>query len=148
MDWIDVENEGVSHFGLHPNYLPRDNICFDVFHLCCAITWRLMSNLWKFMMIQAVELILEFTERLLEKFWTMYNIMVWNFNKSFACFIGSELLTLITNIPKIIEFLKEKFYLTKTLKSLCDGLSLWKEITPVISSIEDSEKIQRKEVSV
>ena len=44
-DWVDVSNVGVSHFGLHPDLLPRDSLRFDVFHLRCAITRRLMSNL-------------------------------------------------------------------------------------------------------
>ena len=45
MDWVDVLNIGVSHFGLHPDLLPRDSLCFNVFLLCCAITLLLISNL-------------------------------------------------------------------------------------------------------
>ena len=33
MSWIDIHNQGVSHFGIHPDDLPRDSIRFDVFHL-------------------------------------------------------------------------------------------------------------------
>ena len=33
IDWIDCNNHGVLHFGLHPSLLPRDNIRFDVLHL-------------------------------------------------------------------------------------------------------------------
>ena len=63
MDWVDVENKGVSHFGLHPDVLPRENIRFDVFHLRCAITRRLMTNLRKFLMIHSVDLIMSLPTR-------------------------------------------------------------------------------------
>ena len=45
MDWIDEHNFGVSHLGLHPSLLRRDNIRFDNLHLRCSVTRRLMGNL-------------------------------------------------------------------------------------------------------
>ena len=45
MDWIDVNNIRISHFGIDPNLLRRNDIRFDVFHLRCAITRRLMVYL-------------------------------------------------------------------------------------------------------
>ena len=36
MDWVDKENVGVSHFGLAPSMLRRDNIHFDIF------TWEVL----------------------------------------------------------------------------------------------------------
>ena len=30
-DWIDENNSGISHFGIHPDYLRNDHIRFDVF---------------------------------------------------------------------------------------------------------------------
>ena len=44
-NWADEFNEGITHFGLHYSLLPTSNIRFDVFHLRCAITRRLMSYL-------------------------------------------------------------------------------------------------------
>ena len=75
MSWIDIHNQGVLHFGIHPDDLPRDSIRFDVFHLRCAITRRLMNSLRKFMMTQTVEMIQEFGELILGKFWSDYNIL-------------------------------------------------------------------------
>ena len=65
MDWVDVGNLGVSHLGIHPTNLPCNSIRFDVFHLQCAITRRLMKNLHKFMLMQTVELIIKFLESVL-----------------------------------------------------------------------------------
>ena len=62
IDWVHESNMGISHFGIHPNYLPQDTLSFDVFHLQCAITRRLMNYLRKFIMIQIIEIITEFTD--------------------------------------------------------------------------------------
>ena len=36
MDWMDEKNIGISHYGIHPDQLRRDNIRFDVFFICVA----------------------------------------------------------------------------------------------------------------
>ena len=59
-DWVDKENYGISHFGLHPDLLRCDNIAFDVFHLCCAVIRKPMDYLQKFTMKQSQELQEEF----------------------------------------------------------------------------------------
>ena len=111
MDWVDVSNQGISHFEIHPEYLPRDYLTFDVFHLPCAITCRLMNYLQKFILKQSIEIITEFTE-ILSTIWTDYNVLVWLLNKPFACFVGTELLGFIMKVPVIVRFLKEKFVAT------------------------------------
>ena len=145
MDFVDKENEGISHFGLHPNILPRDSIAFDVFHLRCAITRRLMGNLQTFMLKQSVELIQEFAELILAEFWSPYNILVWNLHKTFQSFIGSELMLFIRYTKNIVGFLRDKFNSTPTLEALCNGLSTWEKITPflVITTIENKEEHER-----
>ena len=49
-DWIDEKNSGISHFGIHPDCLRNDHICFDVFHMTCTITKRLMCCLREFIL--------------------------------------------------------------------------------------------------
>lgn len=139
LDWIDEHNKGVSHYGIHPNLLRRDSLRFDVFHLRCSITRRLMSHLRKFILRSTRDLIEEFSI-LLSKFWSNYNVLVWNLNESFACFKGGELLDFIRNIPCIVKWLKERFVHTDTLLTLCDGLNLWMDISPflVITTVDDN----------
>ena len=148
MNWVDTNmaQKGVSHFGIHPRYLPRESLRFDVFHLRCAITRRLMSFLWKFLMMHNVELIMDFSATILSTFWSNHNVLVWNLNKNFQSFVGTELLAFITNIPIILHFLKSNFHSTTTLKDLCNGLQLWQKITPflVISTIENDKEYQKK----
>ena len=86
MDWIDENNFGISHFGLHPSLLRRDNIRFDIFHLWCSITRRLMGNLQKFVLKQSTELMQCFSNLLLN-FWTDYHLLCWNLEKQFTSFI-------------------------------------------------------------
>ena len=38
MKWNDINNYGVSHFGIHPENLHRDAIIFDMFHLKSSVT--------------------------------------------------------------------------------------------------------------
>ena len=57
MDWLDEYNQGISHFGIHPNLLRRDHLRLDVFHMRCAITRRLMTYLRVFVLGTSTELI-------------------------------------------------------------------------------------------
>ena len=106
MDWVDVENDGISHFGLHPNLLPRDTLCFDIFHLRCAVTRRLLTYLQKFILGTTPALIDEFADILL-KFWSEYSVLLFNMNKTFQAFKGDELLAFIINTKTIVEWLKK-----------------------------------------
>ena len=92
-------------------------------------------------MKQSIETIEEF-DNILSTFWTEYNVLVWNINKSFQSFVGSELLEFITHIDVIVNFLKLKFVETNTLKCLCEGLLLWQKITPFLvqTTVEDKDK--------
>ena len=106
MKWIDDptnENFGISHFGFHPDLLNRDSLRFDVLHLRCSITRRLMTNLQYFMSTQTIEIMIEFS-RLLLTFWNDYKVLIWNLNKPFQAFVGGELLLFINNTDKIISF--------------------------------------------
>ena len=139
-DWVDVKNSGVSHLGLHPDELRRDSIRFDVFHLRCSITRRIMSYLRNYIMKQTTEVMEKFSEMIL-KFWSEYNVMIWNLNKGFSSFIGRELLLFVENIPKIVDFLKKTFVETDHVKDICKGLILLSEITPFLVITEISDNI-------
>ena len=91
--------------------------------------------------MQPVEIILEFSEMILESFWSDYNVLIWNLNKLFQSFIEYELLAFINNTQIIVSFLRSKFHRTNELDNFCQGLEIWESITPffVISTIEDKE---------
>ena len=143
MDWIDEHNCGVSHFGIHPRQLLQDNICFDVFHLRCSITRRVMKHLRQFMLRQTTELMGQFSD-LLRTFWSENNVLIWNLNKKFQSFNGLELLLFNKNSKKIVEFLKDSFHDTNVLRDLCNGILLWAEITPflVLTTINNHDEYQ------
>ena len=145
MDWIDTDNFGISHFGFHPDELRRDSLRFDVFHLRCAVTRRIMSCLRAYMMKQTTDIMSTFSDLLLT-FWSEYNVLIWNINKPFASMTGSKLLSFIEHTPQIIDFLTSNFVATDTLNNLCDSLQLWTEITPflVITTIDDKDDYNKK----
>ena len=141
-NWADTMNYGITHYGVHPSELRRDNIRFDVFHLRCAETRKLMTFLRKFVRCQSYDFQDKF-HRLLHSFWNQYQLLIWRLNKSFTSFQGVELLGFIKNIPSIIELLKSSFTVNHiNVHDICEGLRLWHKITPflVITSISNTEE--------
>ena len=147
MDWCDRENKGITHFEFSPQLLPRSSIRFDVFHLRCAVTRRMMENLRAFLLRSTmdVELAKQFSD-ILNGFWFNYNVLLWNLNRSFRPMIGSELLAFIKNTNKITSFLKEKYQPSPVLADLCKGLVLWEKIAPflVITKIENENNYKNQ----
>ena len=47
--WCDIDNFGITHFGVHPTDLSREHIRFDVFHMRSAITRKLLNRFRSFM---------------------------------------------------------------------------------------------------
>ena len=131
-DWIDEKNSGISHFGIHPDYLRNDHIRFDVFHMTCAITKRLMCCLREFILKQSCDT-MDMFNNIIGSFWGAYNVQVWKLNKDFSSFIGSEVKAFINNIPKIVSFLKNKFLSTEYLCLLIEGMEIWPSLVSFLS---------------
>ena len=133
-DWCDENNSGVTHFGFHPMYLPRDNIRFDIFHLRSALTRKLMENLRKYIHKQSHETIQKFSVVLL-KFWGEYHVSVWRLNKTFSSFNGNEIMAFIRNIKKVVEFMRGNFGSEPEVDAICEGLLAFSEITTFLNIV-------------
>ena len=141
LKWVDEENEGISHFGVHPDLMPRHNIRFDTFHLKCSVTRRLMNNLREFMMNQSTEIIETFNRTVLKCFWNVWHIHVWNNMKSFSKFTGNELALFVSNVSKVNEFISNNFIDVQETRDLMSGLSKWKDIFKFLGiTIIDNEQ--------
>ena len=42
-DWADIYNYGRTHFGVHPERLPFSTLQFDILHMTCQITRKLLD---------------------------------------------------------------------------------------------------------
>ena len=146
LDWCDLENMGITHYGFHPDVLPRGNIRFDIFHLRSAITKMLMEYLRRFIQKQSHEMIQQFSKLMLS-FWGDFHVSVWRLNKKNSSFNGNEILLFIRNIPKILLFLKEKFRSDPDINAICDGLSAWAEVTQFLNIVE-YESVEHFESSI
>ena len=126
---------------MHPQELCQDNIRFDIFHLRCAETRKLMEYLRKYIRVQSFHLQDKF-HALLKLFWTEYEVLVWRLNKPFTTFKGTELLLFIMNLPSTISIMKDNLTDNKHVHNICEGLQLWFDITPffVITIIDDETK--------
>ena len=140
MIFVDKYLKGISHFGIHPDYLPRDKIRFDIFHLRCAITRRVLSQLRKFIMLSSQEIIDKFTT-LLQSFWSEHCVLIMIMMKPLSNLQGRECLNFIKNTDKIIKFMEDTFERTETMINLCKVMELWSDITPflVITKIKNAE---------
>ena len=145
-DWCDENNFGVTHFGIHPDKLPISTIRFDVFHLTCAITRKIMNYLRRFILKQSTDTVKEFSNTILRKFWSDFHVFCWNNKLNFSSFKGNELSLFIVNIPSVNEYLKHKFLATDELSDVVGGLSLMQDLFKFMSItyIDDQEiyKIQ------
>ena len=128
MDGTDKNNEGLSHFGLHPSLLPRDGIRFDTFHLKCSVTRKLMTHLRLFLLNQATEVINLFQDTVLKVFWKDFHLYVWQNKKNFSSFLGNEIALFVANFELIVTFLEENIVITKEVEHIQRGLQLWRDI--------------------
>ena len=124
MTWVDETNQGVSHFGIHPDLLPPDNIRFDCFHMKCAITRKLMNWLRTFLLKQSTEVVEDFSANILKKVWNDFHLYVWRNRKSFASFQGNELALFVGNIEQIAQFLESHFQSTNEIEDFIHSLRL------------------------
>ena len=127
-DWIDKNNSGISHLGIHPKLLPRSSLRFDTFHMKCSITRRLMSTVRNFILNQSTNTIERFSKLVLKSFWNDYHLYVWNNKKSFASLVGNELALFVSNIDEVVEFFNSNFVTTPITNSICNGLKIWLRI--------------------
>ena len=123
--WIDEHNQGVSHFGIHPDLLPRTEIRFDVFHLKCSITKRIMSYLRTFMLNQSNDIGNQFCSSILAKFWNPFHLFVWRTNKAFSSFQGNELALFVANASCIQDFLEKKLVQNTACLDFVQALKSW-----------------------
>ena len=102
MDWVDIQNDGVSHFGIEPDLLPRDSLHFDTFHMKCAVTRKIMGYTRRFFMNQSSEVMDDFCTKVLRTFWKDYHLYVWKNKKNFESFLGSEIALFVGNTDAIV----------------------------------------------
>ena len=48
IDWVDENNEGVSHFRINPSLMTRDGIGLDTFHMKCFVIRKMIIYLRNF----------------------------------------------------------------------------------------------------
>ena len=125
MDWVDIQNDGVSHFGIEPDLLPRDSLRFDTFHMKCAVTRKIMGYTRRFFMNQSSEVMDDFCTKVLRTFWKDYHLYVWKNKKNFASFLGNEIALFVGNTNAIIRFMDDNLESTVEVDSMKEALQLW-----------------------
>ena len=94
-----------------------------------------MQYLRQYIQKQSHELIQNYTKLALT-FWGDYHVSVWRLNKKNSSFNGNEIVQFIRNIPKLVNFLRDKCLRNPDLDSICKGLLAWEKITPFLNIVE------------
>ena len=144
-DYCDYYLKGCTHFGFHPRELILSSIRFDMLHLRCSITRKLVKNLMEYLGQQHIDRQDEF-ELLLLSFWSQFCVTWWELERPMAKLKGPELLLFIENAPSIINFLRTKFPGCQQAKKIDEVLMLWNVIIPFlnITYIDDKASYQTK----
>ena len=132
MDWVDDKNEGISHYGIHPTLLPRGEVRFDMFHLKCSVTKKLMNYLREFILRQNNTVCVQI-ENILRTFWNDFHIHVWKHKKKFSLFQGNELALFVANSNTIIDFLAKTFVQIQEVQDIQSSLRIWMRIFKFLS---------------
>ena len=132
-DWCDESNDGVTHFGFHPDCLPISTIRFDIFHCSCAIIRSVMNYTRKVMMKQSIALRKDFTNDVLKLFWAKFHVYCWNNSLNFSSFKGDELSKFVQNADIISNFLLDKTISTDETRSLVGALTILRPIFKFMS---------------
>jgi hypothetical protein len=145
-DWCDLNNFGVTHFGIHPSLFPISTIRFDVFHLCCSVTKMIMGYIRGLILKQSSTLKKEFSEKILMKIWNDFLVVCWNSNMKFNIFQGNELSVFVSNIKQICCFMNEHFQKTDEIVNFTRALSVFPEIFSFvkITYIHDKETYKKQ----
>jgi hypothetical protein len=112
----------VTELGIDPKIWPISTIRFDVFHMLCAITRRMMSCTQEYVLKQDPKIIEKFSTELLGNVWqSSFLVFCWNNNFNFTRFQGTELNQFVQSAPEIVSFLRTNLGKTSKLDDLCDG---------------------------
>jgi hypothetical protein len=132
-NYCDVNNCGVTHFGIHPELLPLSSICFDMMHMKAAVIRRMMGYLRNFILKQSSSTIQSFSTQVLRRFWGVFHTYCWNNKFNFSKFNGNELNLFVENSPIIIKFLDDTFIPIEEIQQLKSALGLLPSIFKFIS---------------
>ena len=125
--WMQYNNKGVSHFGLHPSLLPLSSIRVDVFHMGCSIGKRLISYLRSFVERQGPKLESKLF-KILKTVWSAGVLCLWQVKKKFSQLLGIEIHAFVLKCPEIATFLRSKesgLRQTRKVVALAKSLDIW-----------------------
>ena len=89
-NWEGENNFGCTHFGLHPDNLPRHMLRFNTFHMIMKITKGMISYIRNALNKHPFEIKQQFNE-LLSKNWDVWYVFVWALNKNLNRMKGSHI---------------------------------------------------------
>ena len=89
-EWAGNSNFGITGLGIHPDILAISMVRPDVFHLCMGVTKRLLKHT-QFILSQYDKAAKDKFEKLIARFLSEEEILIWKLKKPIDSYKGEEL---------------------------------------------------------
>ena len=107
-------------------------LLFDVFHLICQITRKLIKTLRRYISLHELSAFIELCNNVLCNEWSDFAISIFASNKALSIYRGKHISSFIKMIPDICGYMKETFAETEYCHNLMNALKLWSSISTFI----------------
>ena len=131
-DWADIYNYGRTHFGVHHERLPFSTLRFDILHMICQITRKLLDSLRNYLRRHDFDETLSMCNNVFSTTWSENTVLIFAAQKPFSMYDGKEIYHFIDIIPGVTEHIKNRYMETRFNKCLIAALKEWKEIATFI----------------
>ena len=127
-DWADIYNYGRTHFGVHPERLPFSTLRFDILHMTCQITRKLLDCLQNYLRRHDFDETLSMCNNVFSRTWCENTVLIFAAQKPFSMYDGKEIYDFIDMIPAVTLHIKSRYIETRFNKCLIAALKEWKKI--------------------
>ena len=141
-EWAGENNYGITGLGLHPSIFPISMVRPDVFHLSMGVTKKLLKYT-QFILNKVDGDVRDRFEKLLAKFLTDEEILIWKLDKPIDSYKGKELQNFTDNFPKLAKGVRLEKLIEQSpaWDALMNAIELWPKIYNFIvkAKVEEGE---------
>ena len=139
-EWAGNFNFGITGLGIHPDILPISMVRPDVFHLCMGVTKRLLKHT-QFILSQYDKSAKDKFERLIARFLSEEEILIWKLKKPIDSYKGEELKKFTRNFCELAERILEKKVIEEDedWNALMEAIKIWPKLHKFIVKAKVNE---------
>ena len=124
----------MTHFGLSTLIFDYDDIRFDILHMTCQITRKIMEYLRDYLRGYPIHIMEELCE-LLQSKWTHFNAINFGSMQPLSIHTGKEIKKFISMTDEIVTWMENTFIPSKETIALSKAFGVWKKLSSFLSRI-------------